>query len=201
MSLKFFKNAGLLLVVASLFFACNQGKGEDDRERAISFFIMEMAEDYESYLAKDFQKIDVDFLENQMVIYEQFAIVQDTTQRRLQLVDKLNLELSEELNEFRKSSYSIDEVDELLQFNAQLDLVLNESNESLENQLLASETAALHQLNEFLGLYNLSVFALDLSGEKKSYYYHKFELAGETREAIFEIDHQTEAILSYKEIG
>ncbi len=174
---------------------------EMQREKAISFFIMEMAEDYNSYLSHRFQKIDVEFLESQMPIYERFAIVQDTTQRRLQIIDQLNLNLSQELVEFRKTDYKIDEVDELLVFNAGLDRLLYENQVALTPDCLNQETEALRQLNDFLSLYNLSVLSLDLSGEHKSYYYHKFKLAGEMREAIFELDHKTEAILSYKEIS
>ena len=190
--------ASVMALVAS---ACQFESEETRRERAISFFIMEMAEDYQSYYSKDFQKIDAEFLINQMAIYEQFAIVQDTTKQRLQLIDRLNLQLSEEQARFRKTNYQIDEVDELLVFNAQLDGILHQSQASLNAHVLDRENQALHQLNEFLSLYNLSVFSLDLSGIEKGYYYHKFELEGETREAIFEIDHKTEAILSYREIG
>jgi len=181
--------------------ACDFESKEIQREKAISFFIMEMAEDYNSYLSHKFQKIDVEFLESQMPIYEQFAIVQDTTQRRLQIIDQLNLNLSQELVEFRKTDYKIDEVDELLVFNAGLDRLLYENQVALTPDCLNQETEALRQLNDFLSLYNLSVLSLDLSGEHKSYYYHKFKLAGEMREAIFELDHKTEAILSYKEIS
>ena len=197
------KNNILLLLLVGILgaTACSFESKQQQRERAISFFIMEMADDYESYFARDFQRIDAEFLENQMAIYEQFAIVQDTTKRRLQLVDRLNLPLSQELNQFRKDQYSIDEVDDLIQFNAKLDQILNASNATLEPPFLDSEALALNQLNTCLSLYNLSVFAIDLSGKEKSYYYHKFELSGKTREAIFEIDHKTEAILSYKELS
>lgn len=181
--------------------ACDFESQEEQRQKAISFFIMDMADDYNSYLAQDFKKIDVEFLESQMRIYEQFAIVQDTTQRRLQIIDRLNLNLSQELVEFRKTDYNIDEVDELLVFNAGLDRLLNANQVALAPDYLNQETEALTRLNEFLSLYNLSVLSLDLSGEHKSYYYHKFKLAGEMREAIFELDDRTEAILSYKEIG
>ena len=105
------------------------------------------------------------------------------------------------LVEFRKTDYKIDEVDELLVFNAGLDRLLYENQVALTPDCLNQETEALRQLNDFLSLYNLSVLSLDLSGEHKSYYYHKFKLAGEMREAIFELDHKTEAILSYKEIS
>ena len=181
--------------------ACDFESQEEQRQKAISFFIMDMADDYNSYLAQDFKKIDVEFLESQMPIYEQFAIVQDTTQRRLQIIDRLNLNLSQELVEFRKTDYNIDEVDELLVFNAQLDRMLYENESTLAEHELNQESEALTILNSLLGLYNLSVFALDLSGKEKSYYYHKFTLAGEGREAIFEIDHKTESILSFKMLG
>ena len=196
-----FQNVGLVLVLASLALACHKTNTEEDRERAISFFIMEMADDYQSYTAQNFQKIDVDFLESQMAILEQFAIVQDTTRKRLELVERMNLQLSEEMVQFKKASYRIDEVDELLMFNVQLDEMLKSTDLSLDEKLILLETQALHQLNEYLGLYNLSVFALDLSGKEKSFYYHKFKLAGEIREYIFEIEHKTENILSYKKLG
>ena len=113
----------------------------------------------------------------------------------------MNLQLSEEMVQFKKASYRIDEVDELLMFNVQLDEMLKSTDLSLDEKLILLETQALHQLNEYLGLYNLSVFALDLSGKEKSFYYHKFKLAGEIREYILEIEHKTENILSYKKLG
>ena len=201
MLIKILKNISLALVLASLSLACHKSNTDEDRQRAISFFIMEMADDFDSYLPTNFQKIDVDFLESQIAIYEQFVIVQDTTQKRLQLIDCFNLKLPDQQAFFRKANYHLDDVDELLIFNAQLDLILESSNHSLDKDVLLSEKVALQRLNKYLGLYNLSIYALDLSGKENTYYYHKFELGGELKEAIFEIDHQTENILSFKEIG
>lgn len=187
----------MLLGLTCFFFACHVNP-EEESERAIKRFIVEMAEDYQTYSSKSFQKIDRAFLEDQEVIQRSLLALQDTTQRKVQELRLANLaQEAEKLIPFT-NALSVDQLDDLLKVRVQLNQHLKEENISeAYREALNEEEGTIEFLDQVLSHFNLSVYSLDLESEAVIYY-HEFLMDGEERSGIFEVEKENQEVLSFR---
>ena len=164
---------------------------------------MMMAEDYETYAIIRFDKIDRAFLERQIAIQEQLKVLQDTTRTRLQFALTLKKTKDYQTLESKTLRFTIDSVDEFILEARRLDHAIDQQYSETPKALALArekEKMALKNLNELLSLYNLSIYAIDLSNKGNVHYYHKFRLKDSIYEGVFELDPDLMEIVSFKEV-
>lgn len=191
---------GLSLMV---FLACDKRPTDESWQAEIRYFFLQHQDDYTSYVAIDFQKIDLEFLESQQTIQKALLVLQDTTKMRMQ-----QLHLANETNEIElltsfSEPFSIDRIDEYLKVRASAEGKLNkhniELNETFAKALLEEENA-LEQLASILGQFNLSIYSLNFENDP-IIFWHRYLLDGEERSAIFELDRASAEVISFREMS
>ena len=170
---------------------------------AISWFIYEQTSEFEEYQALEFIEITNEMLLGDVVLKEQLAVVKDTLKQKsnfLRAYDKLPISWNEELRQFEE--LRPDQMDEYLKMNSKLNMALNnlEDNETVE-KILKKESMALEIIEAKLQALNLSIYSIDLSANQSIHYLHKFALDGVEQLSVFEIDTQSQEVISYKRIG
>ncbi|WP_268122886.1 hypothetical protein [Roseivirga pacifica] len=205
MNKTFRKNA--LLALALAFFAllsCDRRSEEEKRADAIAAFVMDYANNYNSYKVVDLKKIDQAYLEGQQIIKSSLKILQDTTRTKLSYLALSNSQMDMTKLVSWSEKLPIDAVDSYLTESAKVDRLLDEhwAEQPAELSMArANEANALNSLNDALALFNLSIYSIDLAEGASTIYYHQFEVDGMEKSAIFEVDNQAFSVIAYKELG
>lgn len=204
MNKKIFAGIGLSLILAVVVFLNIDRRSDEQRMLdAISWFIYSQTGEFDDYDALDFIKIDNEMLLEDIQLKTQLEVLQDTLSRKVTLLNnhqKLPDDWQREVAGMNK--IKPDQIDDWMKLNAKLDLALSPLNEHMRlAPLLAKEEQALDLIKTKFMALNLSVYSIDLSGEKSVHYLHRFALDGEEILSVFEIDAQTDEVISYKQIG
>lgn len=204
MNKKILAGVGIGLILAIVVFLNVDSRSDEDKMLdAISWFIYEQTGDFEDYKALEFVEITNEMLLGDVDFKRQFEVVQDTVKQKttlLQAYNKLPESWSSQIDQFEE--LKPDQLDDYLKFNAKLDMALSavedrQTKEQIEKQL----QPALNLIEAKLQALNLSIFSIDLSAKETLYYLHRFALDGNEQLSVFEIDSETQNVISYKRIG
>ncbi len=194
----------VMTIIGVCAFVLLDRKSEEEKMLdAISWFIYEQTGEFEEYQALEFIEITNEMLLGDVVLKEQLAVVKDTLKQKsnfLRAYDKLPKSWNEELHQFEE--LQPDQMDEYLKMNSKLNMALNnlEDHETVE-KILKKESMALEIIEAKLQALNLSIYSIDLSANQSIHYLHKFALDGVEQLSVFEIDTQSQEVISYKRIG
>jgi len=206
MNRKTVRNLSLVFgLIALVFMSCDKRTDEEKWLAEIRYFIMLQADDFESYQALDFQKIDLDFFMSDEEVQKSLVVLQDTTSIKLRyysILENASDQLISNLSE-RVTDFPIDAVDEFQLQNARLDKALANHFKDLPKALLNANVrgqVALAKLNDKLGSYGLSIYNINLTDGDNIIYHHSFRLKGLDHTGIFELNKETFEVTSFKEI-
>ncbi|MFY0591663.1 hypothetical protein [Roseivirga sp.] len=195
----------LFSIMAVVCLSCDQRSDEEKWMAEIRYFIMIQADDFKSYEAIDFQKIDVDFLMSNKEIQSSLVTLQDTTRTKLRFYARLenaSNQLIDDLTQ-RAHDFSIDNVDEFQLEKAKMDKALSDHFQNLPETLSIAnrkEQKALNTINKSLEAYGLSIYNINLTDGKSVFYLHSFRLKSRSHKGIFELNKETLEVSSFKEI-
>lgn len=196
---------GLLLgaMVAFVFLSCDKRTDEEKWEAQIRSFFYEYKEDVQAYVPLRYQKIDLAFLENQDLIKDALLVLQDTTRQRVRQLHLANL--SDEVEHISAFSepFHIDKIDDYLKLRASAEGRLSrkqKTHSETYQQALALEQSALDNLESLLSQFNLSIYSIDFENDPVIYF-HEYRMDNKDRSAVFELDRESEAVISFREIG
>lgn len=203
MNKKIFAAFGLLLISGIVIFInVDTRTTEQQRLDAIAWFIYSQTGEFDNYEALYFLEITNEMLLEDLQLRTQIAVVADTLNQKVTLLehfDKLPESWHHEIAQFNQ--LQPDQIDEWMQFKVKIDLPLIALDDHRVQPILEKETAALDLIEAKLHALNLSIHSIDLSGEKSIHYLHRFALDGKEAFSVFEIDANTDEVISYKEIG
>ena len=206
MNKKLWCNAFLgFCLVGFTLLSCDLRTEEEKWQAEISYFIMQQANDYENYQARDFQRINREFLESHTLIYQNLMVLKDTTRTKLNYYNVLEDPDEELVASLQKKllSFPVDQLDEFLIEKAALDRALNAQMAAVPKAVTearSKERQALTVLSKQLAHYNLSIYNIDLDGGPNVYYLHKFQMHNTPKSGVFELDKATGQVISFKEI-
>lgn len=204
MNKRIFAGVGLSLIIGVvIFLSIDRRSKEDKMLDAISWFIYEQTSDFEDYKALEFVEITNEMLLGDVAFKKQFEVVQDTVKRKaslLQAYNKLPESWSLQFNQFEE--LRPDQIDDYLKLNAKLDIALNSIEDKKAKQQIEKKfKPALNLIEAKLQALNLSIYSIDLSAKETVHYLHRFALDGKEHLSVFEVDTETQNVISYKRIG
>lgn len=190
-------------MVAFVFLSCDKRTDEEKWEAQIRSFFYEYKEDVQAYVPLRYQKIDLAFLENQDLIKDALLVLQDTTRQRVRQLHLANLsDEAEHISAFSEP-FHIDKIDDYLKLRASAEGRLSrkqKTHSETYQQALALEQSALDNLESLLSQFNLSIYSIDFENNPVIYF-HEYRMDNKDRSAVFELDRESEAVISFREIG
>lgn len=193
----------IIFISICAFILFDRKSDEEKVLAAISWFIYEQTGEFEQYRALEFIEITNEMLLNDIALKEQLTIAQDTLREKSRILEayhKLPKSWAKEVAQFE--GLKPDQIDDYLKINAKLNIALKAINvPNAKEAILSKQEHALQLIEAKLNALNLSVYSIDLSAQNSIHYLHRFALDGKEVLSVFEIDVQTQKIISYKNIG